>query len=123
MINVRTKGHNFERAICRELKPYFPECITARAGAIYKDAQGIDVINTGEYNIQCKAKQAMNVFKVLSDEMPIDDNINLVFWKRDRQKDIVCLSKTDFYKILEQLQDIDVKDHRNLLIAKIKQRA
>ena len=104
MINVRTKGHNFERAICRELKPYFPECITARAGAIYKDAQGIDVINTGEYNIQCKAKQAMNVFKVLSDEMPIDDKINIVFWKRDRQTDIVCLNKTDFYRLLTQLQ-------------------
>jgi len=36
--------------------------------------------------------------------MPVDSNINTVFWKRNRLKDIVCISKQDFYKLLQILK-------------------
>jgi len=105
MVNSRTKGHNFERAITRELKAFFPEAITSRAGARFEDVNGIDIINCGMFNVQCKRRENLNIFKVLINEMPEDHNINVVFWKKDRQKDIVCMKKTDFYEILQMLKN------------------
>ena len=72
--------------------------------ARFEDSRGIDIINTKLFNIQCKARQNLNVFNVLHKEMPNDANINLVFWKKDRQPDIVCMDKQDFYELLQILK-------------------
>ena len=105
MINVRTKGNAYERAICNELKTFFPAAITSRNGARFEDSRGIDVINTGMFNVQTKARQALNIFNVLQKEMPVDHNLNVIFWKRDRQKDIICIDKSDFYELLQMLKN------------------
>ncbi|GAF86698.1 unnamed protein product [marine sediment metagenome] len=89
MKNSRCKEHDYERRITRELKEYFPNAITSRSGARYEDAKGIDIINTGMFNIQTKDRQNLNLFDVLSKEMPDNQNINIVFWKCNRQRDIV----------------------------------
>jgi len=101
MKTQRRKGHNYERQITRELKEYFPDAITSRSGARYEDSNGIDIINTAMFNIQTKARQNLNLFDVLNKEMPADKNINIVFWKRNRQRDIVILDKQDFYELLQ----------------------
>jgi len=100
----RQKGHNYERQICRELNEYFPGAVTARAGASGEDPKGIDIVNTGMFNIQTKARQNLNLFDVLFGEMPDSENINIVFWKRNRQKDIVVMDKESFYELLEVLR-------------------
>jgi len=103
-INSRTKGHSYERKITRELKTYFPDCLTARAGARFEDSRGIDIINTGMFNVQCKRRENLNIFNVLNKEMPKDHKYNIVFWKKDRQPDIVCMDKRDFYELLQILK-------------------
>jgi len=104
MKTQRRKGHNFERKITRELKEYFPAAVTSRNGARGSDQAGIDVINTGLFNTQCKRRENLNIFNVLNKEMPKDHNINVVFWKKDRQADIICMEKTDFYDLLQMLK-------------------
>ena len=104
MKTQRRKGHTYERQITRELKEYFPDAITSRAGARHEDAKGIDIINTGLFNVQCKRRENLNIFNVLNKEMPADQNINIVFWKRDRHPDIVCMDKVDFYELLQLLK-------------------
>jgi len=106
MKTQRRKGHNYERQITRELKEYFPDAITSRSGARYEDAKGIDIINTAMFNIQTKNRQNLNLFDVLSKEMPADQNINIVFWKRNRQRDIVIMEKQDFYELLRLLKSV-----------------
>ena len=100
----RQKGHNYERQITRELRQYFPKVVTSRSGARGEDPRGIDIINTGMFNVQTKARQNLNIFNVLGIEMPQDQNINVAFWKRNRQPDIVCMDKEAFYKILDILK-------------------
>jgi len=100
----RTKGHNYERQIVRELKRIFPDAVTSRAGARGEDILGIDIINTGMFNIQTKAREHLNPFDVLNNEMPNDSGINIVFWKRNRQGDVIVMDKNDFYDILEMLK-------------------
>ena len=98
----RKKGHDFERLICKELKIFFPNAKTARSSARMEDAQGIDIINC-DFNVQTKAREHLNVFDVLYEEMPQGGKINVLFWKKNRQKDIVAMSKEDFYKLLRLL--------------------
>jgi hypothetical protein len=49
----RTKGHSFEREVAIALRPVYPE---ARRHLEYQDAEanGVDLINTGPYRVQCK---------------------------------------------------------------------
>ena len=70
MINSRTKGHAYERLITRELKGYFPDVITSRNGARGSDQAGIDVINTGMFNTQCKARQNLNILNIINHYCP-----------------------------------------------------
>jgi len=100
----RTKGHNYERQITKELKKIFLDAVTSRAGARGEDPNGIDIINTGMFNIQTKAREHLNLFEILGQDMPENSGINIVFWKRNRKSDIVAMNKTDFYKILEILR-------------------
>jgi hypothetical protein len=100
----RRKGHNYERSIARELRKYFPDAVTSRSGSRGEDPRGIDIIRTGMFNIQVKARQNLNPFDVLFREMPDNQNINIVFWKRNRQKEIVIIDKEGFYELLQILK-------------------
>ena len=77
----RKKGHDYERQITREMKEFFPDAMTSRNGARGEDPKGVDLINTGMFNVQCKARQNLNPFIVLK-QMPEDENVNVVCWKR-----------------------------------------
>lgn len=49
----RSKGHNFERLVAKELQILWPE---ARRQLEYHkdDANGVDIQNTGDFRFQCK---------------------------------------------------------------------
>ena len=51
----RTKGHNFERAVARLLRPLFPD---ARRGKQYSDGRETDVEGT-PFRIQCKRQKGI----------------------------------------------------------------
>ena len=84
MINQSRKGRNYKCKIIQELSQYFSRAITSKNDINLADTKGIDIINTGLFNIQCKARQEVDLFDILHKEMPADTNINTVFWKRNR---------------------------------------
>jgi len=86
----RKKGHNYECQIVREMRHFYPEAVTARNGARGEDPRGVDLVNTGMFNVQCKARQSLNVFDTLK-AMPEDQGINTVFWMRNRCPEVVCM--------------------------------
>jgi len=67
----RVKGHNYKRQITRELKKIFSDPVTSRSSARGEDISGIDIVNTGMFNIQTKAREHLNLFNVFNNEMPI----------------------------------------------------
>lgn len=82
----RTKGHSFERKTAEDMRRVgFSE---ARRQLEYHkdDAQGVDLQNTGVFDVQCKAmKKQPNVPRVFS-EMPVDpERIPVVVYKVDRK--------------------------------------
>ncbi len=52
----RTKGHSFERNVAIALRHLFPDC---RRHLEYhaREANGVDLIETGPYRFQCKKKK------------------------------------------------------------------
>lgn len=105
-INARNKGNSYELKVIRELNSmYWPGAVSSRSESKRKDDAGIDICYTDPYNIQCKAVERLgNIHQVLN-SMPKDENINLVFHKRNRQGEVVSMTKEDFYKIIKQIHE------------------
>ena len=100
-INVRRKGHNYERKIRKELRKYlYPNCETSRFGSREADNEGKDLINTGMYNFQLKSWEAGPPYHKILKEMPNDGNYNVIFHHRKHKGEVVVMSKQDFYEIL-----------------------
>lgn len=106
---ARTKGHSFERKIAGDLNKLYPE---ARRCLEYhqKDAQGIDLIHTGPYKIQCKrmAKYAnpSRIEEVQCIEMLGD--IPVLITKADKKRILAVIPYEEFVRLVGVSMGIDV---------------
>lgn len=107
MRNNRRAGHSYERDIMNELKEFFPKVLTSRYASREMDDQKVDLVNTGDFNIQCKYTKRPPDAHTILEEMP-KDKINLIFHKKPKvgggeKKELVILKKEEFYKLLKIL--------------------
>lgn len=101
----RTKGHNFERQVAKEMRGLgFNDCETSRYANRKLDDACVDLTETGCFSIQCKAYKNQPNFRTELDKMPEDSNYNLVFHKAPRKRDLVVMYKEDFYEIIQMLK-------------------
>ena len=104
MGNNRRKGHGFERIVRLKWREHgWEKAETSRYASREKDDQKVDLCYTDPYNVQCKSVQAINLHTVLS-EMPDDDNMNIVFHKRNRKGVIVAMSEDTFWVLVRMHQ-------------------
>jgi hypothetical protein len=102
MVNSRAKGHCFERTLAKTFRERgWPECLTARLESKRVDDSGVDLCFTKPFNIQAKAVETLGSAHNTLAKMPTDDNINLVFHKRNRSGVVVSMTEADFWKLLE----------------------
>ncbi len=98
----RTKGHGFERLIAAELRVVFPE---ARRQLEYhiKDANGVDIANTGFYKIQCKRGRKWSslsaIKEVTADEML--GEVPVLVTQGDRERILVAIPFEEFLRLLK----------------------
>lgn len=65
----RTKGHGFERLIAQMLRVVFPKAVRQLE---YQEGLGVDLANTGIYDIQCKRyAKYVSISKI--EEVPAKD--------------------------------------------------
>ena len=99
----RTKGHSFERLIARLLKSVFPEC---RRHLEYQDieANGIDLVKTGPYLIQCKrGKKYASLIAIEEIQVcPIEGGIPVLVTQGDFKEPLAALPLTDFIELLKR---------------------
>ncbi len=109
MVNSRNKGNSYERKLMNEYKEHFPNCRTSRNESKLRDDQGVDLCNTGCFNIQAKAYKNFSwgqIIKTLK-AMPVEDNYNLLHLKIDKpgeRWEVVCMDKADWYEIMDKLK-------------------
>jgi hypothetical protein len=100
----RTKGHNFERKLAKELREIGFNCRTSRYSSRETDDKCVDFVGTNPLSIQAKNTTNQPNFRKELDKMPKDENYNLVFHHTNRKDDIVVLYKDDFYQLIEMLR-------------------
>lgn len=99
----RTKGHSFERWCANKFKKFFPN---ARRHLEYHsaDANGIDLVDTGSFRVQCKRSKnyaSFNMIKQVEID-PIEGGIPLLISKADRCEPMVAMYFDDFLRLLSE---------------------
>ena len=104
-MNVKQKGNRFEVLIARMLRPIFPGVATSRERDRWLDGQGVDLVNTDPFYIQCKhVERGLDPHKVL-EHMPKSDTMyNVLLWKRNRKGTLVVMSVEDATEVLKMLK-------------------
>lgn len=97
----RTKGHSFERLIAKALRVVWREC---RRHLEYQDAEanGIDLVNTGRYRIQCKRGRKYASFSAI-EEIQHDEmfgEIPVLVTQGDHKRILVALPFEDFLDLI-----------------------
>ncbi len=98
----RTKGHSFEREIAVALRGIFPDARRHLENHI-RDANGVDLLHTGHYRIQCKrlAKYAnlKAIKEVTADEML--GEVPVLITQGDRERVLVAIPIEEFIRLLK----------------------
>lgn len=107
-INARQKGNAYERKIAQEFRELgYKDCSTSRLESKKRDDMGVDLVNTGMFNIQCKAVERLGLHHTIIDKMPNEkDKINLIFHKVNRKGEVVTMTKESFYFLLNLINKI-----------------
>lgn len=95
----RTKGHSYERSVAKKLRHVFPK-VERLLEYQESQANGIDLKNTGNYDIQCKRYKGYapinKIFEVQGSGVPI------LVTKADRLPDMAVLPLDDLIRLIEQ---------------------
>ena len=96
----RTAGHNWEREVIKDLKKSgYKDAVSSRYESKKADDAGIDVVNTGPFNFQCKNETKRPDYHKLITEMPAGINIVLhKYTKKTEKGKFGCQSK---YAVME----------------------
>lgn len=99
----RTKGHSFERMIASALHVVFP---LARRHLEYheRDANGVDLIETGYYRIQCKRGRKYASLSAIK-EVTADEflgEVPLLVTQGDRERILVAMPLEEFIRLISK---------------------
>jgi hypothetical protein len=101
---VRARGSSFEREVAEKLRGVFPN--VRRLLENHKDdANGVDLLHTGLYRIQCKrmARYAplTNIEQVTADEELMGE-VPVLITKGDQKRILVALPLEEFVRLLRK---------------------
>lgn len=106
-MNVRKKGHQWERSVRLSLLKIFPNCITSRLGSQLEDSKKIDLMHTGNYAIQAKNYKTYVDFSKILKEMDTEKT-KIIAFKHNKHHgkmgELAILKWSDFVKLLDVLQ-------------------
>lgn len=101
-INSRLKGKSFELKIANFLKPIYPNCRRLLENHA-DDAQGVDLLHTGPYRIQCKSyRQYAPLTKI--EEVQCDEmmgEVPLLVTKGNNKRILVAMPIEEFLRLLK----------------------
>lgn len=106
-INGKKKGNAYECAKANELKEFFgADVVTSRSESKNLDDQKVDLVHTDPFYFQLKAVESgINYHKVLGEMKQDPKHLNVIMHKRNRQGEVVAMSKDDFYRLLDMVMD------------------
>lgn len=99
----RTKGHSFERSIAKLIRHLYPE---SRRHLEYQDAEanGVDLVNTGYYRIQCKRGRRYASLSAI-EEVTADEllgEVPILITQGDHKRILVAMPFEEFLRLIEK---------------------
>jgi len=105
-INVRAKGHAYERKIVSELKELgYVNAVTSRSESKRADDDGVDILGVDGFAIQCKAVERLGSVLSVLEHINTKYGMPVLFHKRNRRREVVSMFKEDFYKLIKSNND------------------
>ena len=101
-INVRQKGHAFERFLAKVLSPVFPNAKRHLENQV-QEAMGFDLDNTGVFRFQCKAYAKYAPLAKIEEIKDLDGTIPVLVTKGNNLTPLAALPLADFVEILKYL--------------------
>lgn len=101
--NNRRRGHSFERLIANMFKAIFPKAARLLE---YQEGFGVDIMNTGVYDIQCKRlKKYASITKI--EEVPaVIGRIPILITKGDNKPIMAVLPLEHLLELIKNNQGI-----------------
>ena len=96
----RRKGHNFERFVAKLFREHGYD--KAMRNMEYQEGQGIDLNNTGIYDVQLKCgKKHASISKIK--EVPLmDGRVPVLVTKADNEETYAVLPFSDFLRLIQK---------------------
>ena len=118
-LNAKQKGNRWELLCVHLLKPIFPQVATARLMSKAADDAGMNLVNTGRFNIQCKhVERGLDLHGTL-ERMPTF-GYNVVLWKRNRKAPLVVLKMSEAQELISLLQVASkIENGENIDVSKL----
>jgi len=110
-VNVRIKGHTFEREWVKILKTLgFKDACTSRLCNRDADNKGIDIVNVPfAVQLKCGYENGLNYKKEL--EYMKTDLPKILIHKQKKNEGYVCIPYKDFLPFLQSIQNVANKQH------------
>lgn len=100
MINSRSKGNNFERALAQTFREKgWKTAVCSRAESKNTDDSGVDICFTPPFQVQAKAVERFGKHHEVLKGMPQNGSINIIFHKRNNKGTTVTMTEEDFWKL------------------------
>lgn len=98
---ARRKGHQFEREIAIMFRTLgYPK---ACRNLEYQEGKGIDIANTGIYDIQCKRGKTYTSIAAIEEVPRKEGRVPLLIAKADRGYTVVCMPIKHFVDLTKKL--------------------
>jgi len=103
--SARKKGSNYELQLVRLFKDFgYKSCCTSRLESKARDFAGIDLCNSGIFEVQAKAVEKLGPPHPILAKMPkTKGKINLLFHKKNHSGSVVSMTQEDFVTIVKML--------------------
>lgn len=110
----RINGHNYEREIRKKwYEAGWIHVVTSRSESKNADDQGLDLVHTAPFGIQCKySKTRPNYINILSNMPTMLKNI--LFHKIPRGKTYITMEEDTFWEILKHVKEIPREGRHDL---------
>ncbi len=113
-INVRAKGHTFERYIAAAMRMIGYDKAHRQLEFQINNALGIDIAGTGRYKIQCKKTKKYVPMSTINEVKFKDDEIPVLIAAADGLRPLVTMHFEDWLSLVSgNVQDIYTSTHDN----------
>lgn len=112
----RVNGHNFEREIRKKwYEAGWLHVVTSRSESKNADDNGLDLVHTAPFAVQCKySKVRPNYIEILANMPAVFKN--LLFHKQPKGKTYVVMEATTFWEILKHAKEIPREGKHDLSV-------